>query len=222
MCVVAAYAQCSSGLLTIRTLIFLLLAMLNLYASRGEHWIEREQDSYRKAQLEKKKDDSKLAASKLVQRVPSILQQKQCLPAVQIGGGQNKRSAGVSFDSSEAVATGFSPDNKRAKVALAGQPKGGVPATRDLSADPRSVINSRVAKYFPNPDPNGSEYKLYFGTVKEYLPPSGNEDQQHLWNVFYEEDGDSEDLSIGEIKRCLKLYGRNKNKDPMLKAPKRK
>lgn len=279
--------------------------MLLMYASRGESWIERERDSCRKARLEQKKEDAKLAAAKLSQCVPSVKQQQLAsstnLPAsattTATGGSiTNKRpadaaalasvkkakvvaepevpakAAGDAYDttiepSADTNATGValaqeiavtaegpsssteskpaagrttteepvtgvdaaaSPSEKASEsdappAELAPQPESSATATAENAQprepppdpvnDPASVVNCRIAKYFPDPENDG--YKLYYGTITDYSPPSDNEEQEHMWHVFYEEDEDNEDMFLTDVQRGMKLYARNQDKDPM-------
>jgi pantothenate kinase type III len=64
----------------------------------------------------------------------------------------------------------------------------------------KSYLLRRVAKYFDD--------ELYFGTIDEFYRP----DDLDLWHVTYD-DGDQEDLELGEMLTSLQEYNAHKGKD---------
>jgi hypothetical protein len=70
-----------------------------------------------------------------------------------------------------------------------------------------NYIDRRTAKFFLVEEEGSQVMKLFFGTVTEYRK------EQSWWHVEYD-DGDDEDMSTEELLPCLKLYNKNKSKDP--------
>lgn len=75
-----------------------------------------------------------------------------------------------------------------------------------LTKPEKEYAGDRVAKYFGD--------DVYFGTVGEFWYDS--EDEESLWRIDYD-DGDKEDLAKDEFVEALKLYQKQKGKDPKRK-----
>mmetsp|Transcript_7947 Transcript_7947/g.23553 ORF Transcript_7947/g.23553 Transcript_7947/m.23553 type:complete len:147 (-) Transcript_7947:281-721(-) len=73
--------------------------------------------------------------------------------------------------------------------------------------DPRKHIGSRVAKDFDG--------EMYFGKIASYDSDADGVDGG-LWHVVYD-DGDEEDYEKKELRKSLKLYEKQKGKDPKKK-----